>query len=312
MKFPRGWASAAPLPASNRMPASPTTTARRTNTLVTRGLADPLGLDAIDRTLPGGRGRLRFAAQERSDHSRWSCPAADGIIPRVDPREGEREPSYVVFTSALDRRVAARPRGLRDPGVVVVSVRDMEDARDRELLGRVREGDPEGAAFRELFRRNAAVAKSVALRVTRSDQLAEEAVQEGFLQLWRAPERFDEARATVRRWLLTMVHARAVDLVRREQSQRRRTEEVAAEPVVVLDPADDVVADIARPAEAASVRAALASLPDAQRQVIELMYFAGVSQTGVAERLGLPLGTVKSRALLAMRKLRTALVETER
>ena len=147
----------------------------------------------------------------------------------------------------------------------------MEDARDRELLGRVREGDPEGAAFRELFRRNAAVAKSVALRVTRSDQLAEEAVQEGFLQLWRAPERFDEARATVRRWLLTMVHARAVDLVRREQSQRRRTEEVAAEPVVVLDPADDVVADIARPAEAASVRAALASLPDAQRQVIQRM-----------------------------------------
>jgi len=196
--------------------------------------------------------------------------------------------------------------------VVVVSVRDMEDARDRELLGRVRQGDPEGTAFRELFRRNAAVAKSVALRVTRSDQLAEEAVQEGFLQLWRAPERFDEARATVRRWLLTMVHARAVDLVRREQSQRRRTEEVAAEPVVVLDPADDVVAEIARPAEAASVRAALASLPDAQRQVIELMYFAGVSQTGVAERLGLPLGTVKSRALLAMRKLRTALVETER
>jgi len=188
----------------------------------------------------------------------------------------------------------------------------MEDARDRELLGRVREGDPEGTAFRELFRRNAAVAKSVAMRVTRSDQLAEEAVQEGFLQLWRAPERFDEARATVRRWLLTMVHARAVDLVRREQSQRRRSEEVAAEPGAVVDPADDVVADIARPAEAASVRAALASLPDAQRQVIELMYFAGVSPTGVAERLGLPLGTVKSRGLLAMRKLRTALVETER
>ena len=125
-------------------------------------------------------------------------------------------------------------------------------------------------------------------------------------------ERFDEARATVRRWLLTMVHARAVDA---------RPPGAIAAPAHRggcgragggLDPADDVVADIARPAEAASVRAALASLPDAQRQVIELMYFAGVSQTGVAERLGLPLGTVKSRALLAMRKLRTALVETER
>jgi RNA polymerase sigma-70 factor (ECF subfamily) len=216
-----------------------------------------------------------------------------------------------VFTAALDRRVDVRPRRPREREAVV-SVRDMEDARDRELLGRVRAGDPQGAAFRELFRRNAAVAKSVALRVTRSDQLAEEAVQEGFLQLWRAPERFDEARATVRRWLLTMVHARAVDLVRREQAQRRRTEEVAAEPIVVADPADDVVAAVARPDEAASVRAALATLPDAQRQVIELMYFRGVSQTGVAEALGLPLGTVKSRALLAMRKLRSALVETQR
>jgi RNA polymerase sigma-70 factor (ECF subfamily) len=195
---------------------------------------------------------------------------------------------------------------------VIVSVRDVEDARDRALLRTVRGGDPDGTAFRELFRRNAGVAKTVALRVTRSDQLAEEAVQEGFLQLWRAPERFDGARATVRRWILTLVHARAVDLVRREQAQRRRAEEAAAEPIVVHDPADEVVAAVARPSEQASVRAALETLPQAQRDVIELMYFGGVSQTGVAEALGLPLGTVKSRALLAMRKLRTALVETER
>ena len=193
-----------------------------------------------------------------------------------------------------------------------MSVRDMEDARDRELLRQVRNGDPDGVAFRELFRRNAGVAKTVALRVTRSAELAEEAVQEGFLQLWRAPERFDAARATVRRWILTLVHARAVDLVRREQAQRRRTDVAAAEPIVLHDPADEVVAEVARPAEEASVRAALDTLPQAQRDVIELMYFGGVSQTGVAEALGLPLGTVKSRALLAMRKLRTALVEVER
>ncbi len=199
------------------------------------------------------------------------------------------------------------------PGTgVLVSVRDLEDARDRELLRTVREGDPSGSAFRELFRRNAGVAKTVALRVTRSDGLAEEAVQEGFLQLWRAPERFDSARATVRRWILTLVHARAVDLVRREQAQRRRAEEAAAEPIVLHDPAEDVVAQVARPSEEASVRAALDALPPEQRDVIELMYFGGVSQTGVAEALGLPLGTVKSRTLLAMRKLRSALVESER
>jgi RNA polymerase sigma-70 factor (ECF subfamily) len=176
----------------------------------------------------------------------------------------------------------------------------------------VRDGDPDGAAFRELFRRNAGVAKTVALRVTRSDELAEEAVQEGFLQLWRAPERFDAARATVRRWILTLVHARAVDLVRREQAQRRRAEQAAAEPIVVHDPSDEVAAGVDRPGEEAAVRAALAVLPRAQRDVIELMYLGGLSQTGVAKALGLPLGTVKSRTLLAMRKLRSALVEVER
>ena len=149
---------------------------------------------------------------------------------------------------------------------VLVSVRDMEDARDRELLRRVQDGDPQGAAFRELFRRNAGVAKSVALRIARSDQLAEEALQEAFLQLWRAPERFDGSRATVRRWLLTLVHARAVDLVRREEAQRRRAEEAAADPIVVLDPADEVAAISKSPA------------------VVPLLQFCGVRPVARARR----------------------------
>jgi RNA polymerase sigma-70 factor (ECF subfamily) len=164
-----------------------------------------------------------------------------------------------------------------------------------------------GEAFRTLFRRNAGVAKAVALRITRSDPLAEEAVQEAFLQLWRAPERYDQTRSTVRRWLLTMVHGRAVDLVRREQAHRRRAEGAAASIEVEPDHADEVATTIDRPGEQEAVRAALAVLPDEQRAVIDLMYFQGVSQTGVAERLGIPLGTVKSRSLLAMRKLRGAM-----
>ena len=189
----------------------------------------------------------------------------------------------------------------------IVAVRDMDDARDRELLRRVSDGDPTGEAFRTLFRRNAGVAKAVALRITRSDPLAEEAVQEAFLQLWRAPERYDQTRSTVRRWLLTMVHGRAVDLVRREQAHRRRAEGAAASIEVEPDHADEVATTIDRPGEQEAVRAALAVLPDDQRAVIDLMYFQGVSQTGVAERLGIPLGTVKSRSLLAMRKLRGAM-----
>jgi RNA polymerase sigma-70 factor (ECF subfamily) len=193
-----------------------------------------------------------------------------------------------------------------------VTVSETDDARDRELLRRVREGDPAGEAFRTLFGRNAGVAMAVAQRVTHSELLAEEAVQEAFLQLWRAPERHDATRGTVRRWLLTLVHARAVDLVRREQAQRRRTEVAAAEPVLALDPADDVVREVAEPAERAAVHAALDVLPSDQRAVIELMYFQGISQTGIAERLDIPLGTVKSRSVLAMRKLRRAMVETDR
>ena len=192
-----------------------------------------------------------------------------------------------------------------------MAVRDMDDARDRELLGRVRDGDPTGEAFRTLFRRNAGVAKAVALRITRSDPLAEEAVQEAFLQLWRAPERYDQTRSTVRRWLLTMVHGRAVDLVRREQAHRRRAEGAAASIEVEPDHADEVATTIDRPGEQEAVRAALAVLPEDQRAVIDLMYFQGVSQTGVAQRLGIPLGTVKSRSLLAMRKLR-GVMGTER
>ncbi|MEP6758122.1 MAG: sigma-70 family RNA polymerase sigma factor [Actinomycetota bacterium] len=210
---------------------------------------------------------------------------------------------------AVEVRVATqRPRAR----VVVIpeatlAVRDMDDARDRELLHRVRDGDPAGEAFRALFRHNAGVAKTVALRITRSEQLAEEAVQEAFLQLWRAPERYDQARSTVRRWLLTLVHARAVDLVRREQAQRRRAEGEAGTISVEPDHADDVVAAVARPAERAAVHEALTVLPAEQRAVIDLMYFEGVSQSVVAERLGIPLGTVKSRSSLAMRKLRGAL-----
>ena len=145
-----------------------------------------------------------------------------------------------------------------------VAVRDMDDARDRELLRRVRDGDPTGEAFRTLFRRNAGVAKAVALRITRSDPLAEEAVQEAFLQLWRSPERYDQARSTVRRWLLTMVHGRAVDLVRREQAHRRRVEGAAASIEVEPDHADEVATTIDRPGEQEAVRAALAVLPDEQ------------------------------------------------
>ncbi|MEX2204333.1 MAG: sigma-70 family RNA polymerase sigma factor [Actinomycetota bacterium] len=188
---------------------------------------------------------------------------------------------------------------------------DLEEARDRDLVRRIGTADEE--AFRELFRRYSPNALALARRVVRQPFIAEEIVQEAFLAAWRNAEGYREGRGSVRSWLMTMVHHRAVDAVRREESQRRRAEDAQASDVLAVeDPADAVVAQLGLPEERRAVRAALADLPAEQRQVIELMYFDGLSQSKVSERLGLPLGTVKSRTLLGMRRLRSALIEVER
>jgi RNA polymerase sigma-70 factor (ECF subfamily) len=204
----------------------------------------------------------------------------------------------------LDRR-----RDRRATGVAMAT--DLNEARDRDLVRRIAAGDED--AFRGLFRRYAPTAISLARRVARQPYLAEEIVQEAFLALWRNPEAYDPGRGSVRSWLMGMVHHRAVDAVRREESQRRRAEEAKASDVVVVeDPAEAVVEELGAPQERETVRAALEGLPEEQRQVIELMYFGGLSQSRIAERLELPLGTVKSRTLLGMRRLRAALVGMER
>ncbi len=190
-------------------------------------------------------------------------------------------------------------------GVVV----DLDDARDRDLVRRVADGDED--AFRGLFRRYAPNAQSLALRVVRQPFLAEEIVQDAFLALWRNPTSFDPARGSFRAWLLSLVHHRAVDLVRREESQRRRAEAVGAEPAAAgaPDPAEEVADLVDLERESERIRSALDVLPPAQRDVIELMYFGGLSQSMIADRLSLPLGTVKSRTLLGMRRLRTEMVQ---
>jgi RNA polymerase sigma-70 factor (ECF subfamily) len=110
-----------------------------------------------------------------------------------------------------------------------------------------------------------------------------------------------------------MVHHRAVDAVRREESQRRRAEaEGAVATLETEDHAEAVATELGAPQERAAIRAALNTLPEAQRAVLEMMYFDGLSQSQIAERNGLPLGTVKSRTLLGMRRLRVALEGIER
>lgn len=132
------------------------------------------------------------------------------------------------------------------------------------------------------------------------------------MALWRNPDGYDQGRGSVKSWLMGMVHHRAVDLVRREESYRRRAERTALQAIEAeSDHADDVIEQIGLPDERRRVRQALDDLPQEQRRVLELMYFEGRTQSQIAEMTGLPLGTVKSRTLLGMRRLRTALVEDE-
>lgn len=214
---------------------------------------------------------------------------------RLRPRleEGGVRPSGCGPATHVDRN--RPPVEVREPG-------------DPELLLAVAGGDER--AFRRLFRRYGPHAQALALRVTGAPFLAEEAVQEAFAAAWEGARAYDPSRGSVRAWLMGMVHNRAVDLVRREASQRRRADLVVVEPAE--DPADRVVADLGARGEGQRVREALGALPPEQRRVIELMYFEGLSQSKVAERLSLPLGTVKSRTLLGMRRLREALAGMER
>jgi RNA polymerase sigma-70 factor (ECF subfamily) len=187
---------------------------------------------------------------------------------------------------------------------------DLAEARDRELVQGISRRDEE--AFRGLFGRYAPSATSLAMRVVRQSHLAEEIVQEAFMALWRNPAAYDDTRGSVKSWLVGMVHHRAVDMVRREESHRRRAEKTAHQAMELdSDHADEVVEQIGLPEERRRVRAALDELPEAQREVLERMYFDGMSQSQIAEATGLPLGTVKSRTLLGMRRLRAVLVQEE-
>jgi RNA polymerase sigma-70 factor (ECF subfamily) len=159
-------------------------------------------------------------------------------------------------------------------------------------------------ALRELYRRHAALVRSIARRPLVSADLAEEAVQDVFLQLWVAPGRFDPGRGSLRTYLRVQAYRRAIDLSRAESSRRRREEHDAswASPGTCGPEEEAVDLTIAR-----QVRRAIAHLSPQERQAIELAYFAGYSYRQVAELLGQPEGTVKNRIRVAMRRLRGVL-----
>jgi RNA polymerase sigma factor (sigma-70 family) len=180
--------------------------------------------------------------------------------------------------------------------------RELAHLSDEALLALIARSDE--AALAELYRRLSSVAYGLAFRVLRDDALAQDAVQEAFLGVWRGAARFSAERAKPSTWVLTLVHRRSVDLVRREE--RRRGEPL--EPEVHLGATGDEAEQVAR---RATLRSVLRQLPAEQREAIELAYYGGYTQAELAERLHEPLGTIKSRMFAGLARLRDLLAESE-
>jgi RNA polymerase sigma factor (sigma-70 family) len=161
----------------------------------------------------------------------------------------------------------------------------------------------EQSALAELYDRYGRPAYGLAVRVLRDEALAEDAVQEAFLALWRTAARFVPERGKASTWILTLVHRRAVDLVRREERRRADPLEGVAEPVGGGAADEEAWLRLQRE----RVQVALRQLPDQQREALELAYYGGFTQSELAERLGQPLGTIKSRMFMGLSRLRELL-----
>jgi RNA polymerase sigma-70 factor (ECF subfamily) len=170
-----------------------------------------------------------------------------------------------------------------------------------ELIERMAAGDR--AAFAPFYDRYAPLVYLLVLRIVRDGANAAEVVQEIFWEAWQAAATYDPQRGTPEGWVLTRARSRAIDRVR---SVRRRSAAFVAPVDALLATVPDEAAEDAaeQTADRGRIRSALDRLPDAQREAIELAYFAGLTQTEIAERLEQPLGTVKTRIRLALARLR--------
>ena len=182
--------------------------------------------------------------------------------------------------------------------------RDLAHLSDEALVALVARSDE--TALAELYDRFGRVAYGLARRILRDDALAEDAVQEAFLTIWRSASKFVPERGKASTWILTLVHRRAVDLVRREE--RRRAESLGDEREEVVGATDEAVW---LRYERERVQGALRKLPDQQREAIELAYYGGFTQSELADRLGQPVGTIKSRMFTGLSRLRDLLAEPE-
>ena len=177
------------------------------------------------------------------------------------------------------------------------------DDADRATLDRITRGDH--GAIEILYERYKSMAYALALRITGDPATAEDVVQDAFIGAWRNAARYETGRGSVKTWLLSIVHHRAIDATRRRRPTTELPENDGPAPVALTLP--DVWAEVAGRLDREAVVAALATLSDVQREALELGYFGGLTQQEIAVRTGTPLGTVKSRMRLGLLALRRAL-----
>jgi RNA polymerase sigma-70 factor, ECF subfamily len=182
-----------------------------------------------------------------------------------------------------------------------MSLRDVSDGALVVAIGRWRQD-----ALAEAYRRHAGAAFALARRLLGNRDLAEEVLQEVFLRLWNAPERFDPERGSLRSYLLAQIHGRSVDLLRSETSRRRREEREARE---TAEHGVDIEREVIDLSVADQIKDVVAELPADERRAIELAYFGGHTYRQVAVLLDQPEGTVKSRIRSGLRRMRQGLVE---
>jgi RNA polymerase sigma-70 factor (ECF subfamily) len=191
------------------------------------------------------------------------------------------------------RRVADPPRAV--------------ETSDAELVHRVSLGDT--AALEALYTRYARVVYSFAMRIVLDPMLAEEVLQEVFVRTWRQADRFQRSRGNFASWLLSITHNLAIDEIRKRQRRPQKSDSVDVSDALfgLVDEATNVEEAAQASAQRLRIRVALETLPGAQREAIELAFFSGLSQREISSQLDVPLGTIKTRMRLGLKKLRQEL-----
>jgi RNA polymerase sigma factor (sigma-70 family) len=180
----------------------------------------------------------------------------------------------------------------------------LADDADRAVLERVAAGQLD--ALEELYDRYRTMAYSIALRITADASTAEDVVQDAFLGAWRNAARYAEGRGSVKTWLLSIVHHRAVDALRRRRPTTELPDAESLPPAALTLP--DIWPEVAAGLDRRDVQSALRTLSEVQREALELAYFGGLTQQEIAARTNTPLGTVKSRMRLGLLTMRRALI----